>query len=325
MAINPYLTGMADDIGRRSNMQLQQGLQGIRSNSAMDGGFGGSRQGVAEGAAISNSTDSLQGNLANMYNADYQAGENRTVQRYGIDSQSASSKYGADQSLAGSMYGADQALAAAKLGATNSLSIAGLNNATAQRGQDQNYNLGMGQNETSRQNSNNQYQLGLGQNANQSTANKNNYTLGLGNLGLSAQNSAQQYDLGLRSSDLGFANLDANTYQNNVNNQFKGADFGMGVQNQLQSGNNSGLSAATQIQNTPINYYNQFSDKANSLGQGYGTSAQTTQMQGNPLLGALGGAQLGQQFAKNLGFGGSEMAMTNGGGFSNTPNYLITS
>src|SRR5665648_467059 len=67
---NPYLSQMADDMGRRSNQALGQGLQGIRSNSIGVGGMGGSRQGVAEGLAVANAGDSLQGNLANLYGTD---------------------------------------------------------------------------------------------------------------------------------------------------------------------------------------------------------------------------------------------------------------
>lgn len=389
-AVSPYLSGMADDIGRRSNLQLQQGLQGIRSNSVMDGGFGGSRQGVAEGAAMSNAADTLQGNLSNMYNTDYQASQNRDLQRYGIEKQAQSAKYGADSALQGSMYGADNSLKGSMHSADTSLQgsmygsdsalkgsmygtdasthIAGMNNATTQRGQDQNYNLGMGQNQIGLQNANtnatqvgnqytlgqgqnanqatanqnsyslgtsqnanqatanqNSYNLGQGQNANQATANQNSYRLGVGNLQLGAQNNANAYDLGLRGNDLGYATLDANTYQNNVSNQFNAARLGLDVQGSLQSGNSLGINEATQMQNTPLNYYNQFNGAATNLGNaGGGSTAQTTS-QGDPLLSALGGAQLGSKFAKNLGFGDSSMAMTNGGGFTNTPNYLITS
>lgn len=72
---------------------------------------------------------------------------------------------------------------------------------------------------------------------------------------------------------------------------------------------------ATQIQNTPMNYWNQFSQGANSIGQGYGTQTSTQNATGSPLMGALGGWQLGGQFQKafnqpqswndqpNLGFG----------------------
>ena len=45
---------------------------------------------------------------------------------------------------------------------------------------------------------------------------------------LQQQGLNNSYDLGLRSSDLGFANLDANINQNNFGNQMQAANFGMG-------------------------------------------------------------------------------------------------
>jgi hypothetical protein len=82
---NPYLSQMADEIGRRSNEGLQRGLQGIRSNAVGVGGLGGSRQGVAEGAAIGASQDSLQGQLAGLYGGQYNQDANRWLQQYGMD------------------------------------------------------------------------------------------------------------------------------------------------------------------------------------------------------------------------------------------------
>jgi len=313
MAVNPYLQGMADDISRRSNTALQQGLQGIRSNSVMNGGFGGSRQGVAEGAAISGAADSLQGNLANMYNTDYQASQNREAQLAAARMAAEASRYAADQSLAGSKYGADMNFNVAGLNNTTAMrgqdlqsqlgyaglqnqlgiaglnnstqrDIAGMNNATAIRGQDQSYNLG----------------LGNLANAQQQTANA--YDLGKGNLALGVQNSNNAYDLGLRQNDLGYAGLDANIAQNNFNNQMTGANLGLNIYDRVQQANNLGLTAGGAIQNTPLNYWQQFSQGANSIGQGYGTQT-ASGGGGSPLMGAIGGAQLGSKLASS--FGGS--------------------
>lgn len=372
---NPYLQGMADDISRRSNLGLQQGLQGIRSNSVMGGGLGGSRQGVAEGAAISNTTDSLQGNLANMYNTDYQAGQNRDVQRYGIDSQSASAKYGADSSLRSSMYGADQSLAASIYGADTSRGIATMNNATTRIGQDQNYDLGLkrdvndGRNATTNAtNVDNQYKLGTTRNEQDALNARNQYDINLGQNAVAAQNAdsqarsviyqnqvagdrnaidrqsnqdnlgikrAQQqqdatnsdrtYDINLRNSDLGFSTLDANTAQNTFNNKVTAINVGNNAHDRVTDGDGRAVTAATNIQNTPKNYYADFANTANTIGGNGSTTNQTATAQGNPVVGAAGGAVLGQNLVKNLGFGNSDMAMTNGGGFTNMPNYMIRS
>lgn len=110
---------------------------------------------------------------------------------------------------------------------------------------------------------------------------------------LQQQSINNSYDLGLRSSDLGFSNLDANINQNNFNNQMSAANFGMGVYNTLNNQTQAGIQAGTNIQNTPLDYQKYFTNSANGVGSGYGTSTGTQTNQGNPWLGALAGAQLG--------------------------------
>lgn len=124
-----------------------------------------------------------------------------------------------------------------------------------------------------------------------------NITNSLAGMYGNAYNTGLQYDLGLRNNNLGFANLDRSI--NNDNNQWalQGANFGLGVNNQLNANNQAGINAGTAIQNTPQNYWNNFSNGANSIGQGYGTSTGSTNMPGSPIAGMLGGAQLGQQAA----------------------------
>ncbi len=117
----------------------------------------------------------------------------------------------------------------------------------------------------------------------------------LANLYGNGHNTGLQYDLGLKNNQLGYANLDRNINNDNLNWQMQGANFGLGIYDLLQKANNLGLQTGSQIQNTPLNYWNQFSQGANSLGQGYGTSTSTSG--GNPLMGAIGGAQLGNQAA----------------------------
>ena len=103
------------------------------------------------------------------------------------------------------------------------------------------------------------------------------------------------YDLGQQNLGLGYANLDRNINNDNLNWQMQGANFGLGIYDRMQQANQLGLQTGSQIQNTPLNYWNQFSQGANSIGQGYGTSTQSGG--GNPLMGAIGGAQLGSQVA----------------------------
>ena len=151
-----------------------------------------------------------------------------------------------------------------------------------QYGMDQGYELGKGNLALGNKQADNSYSLGLG-----------NLALGAGNLGLGYQNSNNSYDLGLRSNDLGYANLDANIAQNNFGNQMQGANFGLDVYNTLMNGNSLGLSSANSMQNTPMNYFNNFNSNANGIANGY--ASDTKQLPGDPLTGALGGALMGNK------------------------------
>ncbi len=77
--------------------------------------------------------------------------------------------------------------------------------------------------------------------------------------------------------------------QNNTNLQ-----TGIGLLGTMNQYNQQNLQNGTTAQNTPLNYYQQFSNIANGLGQGYGTSTSTASGGGSsPITSALGGAQLG--------------------------------
>jgi hypothetical protein len=107
--------------------------------------------------------------------------------------------------------------------------------------------------------------------------------------------------------------------QNQQNFQNGLSVLGLGNQAGVQN-----LGLGTQIQNTPLNYYQGFANTANGIGQGYGTTTGTTSAQGSPLMGALGGWQLGGQIGKNFGgWGGGGW----GGGGSSTqfPEYGMAS
>jgi hypothetical protein len=58
--------------------------------------------------------------------------------------------------------------------------------------------------------------------------------------------------------------------------------------------NANDLTNANNIQNTPLNYWSQFSNAANGMGQGYGTTTNNVGSSSSPITSALGGAQLGQ-------------------------------
>lgn len=89
--------------------------------------------------------------------------------------------------------------------------------------------------------------------------------------------------------DQGF---NANNYQNAFNNNLNSLQAVNGLLSNANQYTNQDLQNATNIQNTPMNYWQQFTNSANGIGQGYGTQTQSTAMPGNPLLGALGGWSL---------------------------------
>jgi hypothetical protein len=65
---NPYLDQMATGIKNTVNDNLTQNvLPGIGSDAMMAGGYGGSRQGIAQGLAIGQSNKYLGDSLANLY------------------------------------------------------------------------------------------------------------------------------------------------------------------------------------------------------------------------------------------------------------------
>ena len=85
-------------------------------------------------------------------------------------------------------------------------------------------------------------------------------------------------------------NLYNDAYSQNMNN----LTTGVGLLGTLAGYNSNDLTNANNIQNTPLNYWSQFSNAANGMGQGYGTTTSNVGSSSSPLTSALGGAQLGQ-------------------------------
>lgn len=131
---NPYLGSMADDITRRVNTNLtEEILPGIRGSFRGMGGAGGSRQGLAEGKAISGSMDALSGQLASLFGGAYETDANR-----GLQQQQISNSYDLGLGNLGLGWG--------QLGANYSLGREGLGN--QRLGMNQNFYLGNRQQDT---------------------------------------------------------------------------------------------------------------------------------------------------------------------------------
>lgn len=84
-------------------------------------------------------------------------------------------------------------------------------------------------------------------------------------------------------------NLYNDAYSQNMNN----LTTGIGLLGTLGGYNANDLTNANNIQNTPLNYWSQFSNAANGIGQGYGTTTSNMGSSSSPFTSALGGAQLG--------------------------------
>jgi hypothetical protein len=100
----------------------------------------------------------------------------------------------------------------------------------------------------------------------------------------------------MRSNNYQFdQNFDRGVYNDQFGQNQQTIATGMNLMNFQNQNNQQNLGFGTQIQNTPLNYYQGFANTANGLGQGYGTSTGTGSTSGgtSPLTSAIGGAQLG--------------------------------
>ena len=74
VANNPYVNNMAQSAADRAMGSLQPELAGIRSGAIMSGGYGGGRQGIAEGNALAGAADSANQAAAGIYSGAYGQG-----------------------------------------------------------------------------------------------------------------------------------------------------------------------------------------------------------------------------------------------------------
>jgi hypothetical protein len=108
---NPYQGGQADAIRTQTQDFLNDALNQIRSGAVATGGLGGTREGVAQGIALSKGADYLSGNLANLYGSNWNSDQNRALQQYGMDQNFYTAQRGQDQSgaaLGAQLYGLGQ-------------------------------------------------------------------------------------------------------------------------------------------------------------------------------------------------------------------------
>ena len=79
VANNPYVNNMAQASADRAMGSLQPELANIRSGAIMSGGYGGGRQGIAEGNALAGAYDSANQAAAGIYSGAYGQGLNHQL------------------------------------------------------------------------------------------------------------------------------------------------------------------------------------------------------------------------------------------------------
>lgn len=202
MPMNPYLQDQANAITNTATTNLQRNiLPGINAGAMMAGGFGGSRQGIAQANAIGQTNQGITNSLAGLYGNAYEGDQNRSNAA---------------------------AMQAAQLAAQQN--IAGMQNQTTR-------DLGFGNLDLNRTNAQNQYNLGLGGLGNQRYGMDQNYSLGMGQLGLNSQTANQNFYTAQRGQDLQQLGLGANlAQQGNSGLSQQGQDLWNTGQMQNQAG-----------------------------------------------------------------------------------------
>lgn len=322
---NPYLGQQANAITQNVTQNLQNNvLPGINSGAMAAGGFGGSRQGIAQGLAIQGANRDIANAQANMYGQAYTADQanqtqygiagmnNQTTQRGQDLNQSlgyaglANTKDIASMQNQTTMRGQDLQNSLGYAGLANQKDIAGMQNQTSLRGQDLNFGLGMAQNDTTQRGQNLNYSLGQqqnqttqrGQDLNYGLGQQQNWTtqrgqdlqnqLGNRNADISSRQVDNTYNLGLGDLNYRNANLDANIYQNNFNNQLNSAKFATDVYGQMMDYGQRQIGNSTTQYQLPLQYQNFFNGAYNAAGGQGGTTTETKGTTSNPMLALAG-------------------------------------
>jgi hypothetical protein len=146
-----------------------------------------------------------------------------------------------------------------------------------------NLSQNMGQFNAGARNTNSMFNAGQGNNMNQFNAGSANTMI---QNQLTRNQNQNQFD----------QNMDFNVWNQNNQNMRQGTQDQISLLNNLLNWQGLGTGAATNVQNTPLNYWQQFAQGAGNLGGVGGTIDQTgtdsKTLQGNPLLGGIGGYQL---------------------------------
>lgn len=127
----------AQSIMDMQNRNLQEGaFQQIKDGAMMNGGYGGDRQGIAEGVAMRGADQNIRAQLGSLFGNSYESQAGRDLSRYQGDQGNAVSRFGIQTgaSTAASSLQGQQAMANAQL--QSGMESNRNNFYTQQRGQD---------------------------------------------------------------------------------------------------------------------------------------------------------------------------------------------
>lgn len=328
---SPYLDQMFQAIDQQGTQNLNQNIMpNIRYGAQAAGGFGDSRQGIAEGNAIAQAQQGMAAQKAQAGQADFTNYQNNATQRYGVDSNFA---LGNAQNQNSFNLGLGN-LALGNRQTDNSYNLGQGNLALGNLQANNNYNLGQGNLALGNRQTDNSYNLGQGSLALGNLQANNGYNLGLGNLGLGAYQANNSYNLGMGNLGLGAQTANQNFYTNQRGQDL--AAIGLGAN--LTGQGNNGLVGQGQgisgIGNTQQQAPWSVINNANGVFGPYtnqGTGSTKTES-GSAAGGIVGGALAGEQLSKlwgnktgssnyGIGINGSGSWSTGGGQWNNPSAY----
>jgi len=277
---NQYLQAQQDAITGQVNNNLQRNvLPGINRRAMAAGGFGGSRQGIAEGLGIGESSRAIADATANLQG-----------NAYAQDQQIASQQAMQQAQLAAQERMASQSNDTQRLGINNQYSLGMGNLGLGYKTAGQNYELGKGNLGLGWQNSANQYALGSrAADTNQFQA-QTSRDLGFGQLGAQQDANDMSFYTAQRGQDLSAQNQGFNQWLSAFN-----AQNGMGQQQ---------YNIGQQQQQAPWTAIGNYQSALQPFTGLNGSSSRTDPGTGGGWAGAAGGALTAAQLWQLMNGGG---------------------
>lgn len=319
---NPYLDQSIAATSRDATQNFQQSVMpGLDRAMQASGSFGNTGVQQMQQNAYSDLGRNL-GNISNSarmqdYTQQQQLAEN-ALNRGQQNNQFNAGLSGAD--LARNMSGGFQ-----QAGMNNGLMMQGAMFDAANQMQGQQFNAGQrnnmgqfnaglaqgqGQFNAGAQNASSQFNAGQGNQLGTFNASQGN---ALNQFGAGQRNSMNMFNTGQGNQMLSQyrnntqqqgqfdATLDRNIYNDNMGWMRQGQQDQLGLYDRMFGWNQGGIQNAGNIQNAPMNYWQQFANGANAAGGLGGSNTNNQQFQGNPYLGAVGGWMTGGNLYNNWG------------------------